>query len=357
MNDEIFRSIFYNPTNSASFGSPLSLYRASKKIDNSITLKQVKEWLKGEFTYTLHKQVRKNFKRNPIIVKGIDDQWEADLVDMQEFAPQNSNNKYLLTVIDVFSKYAWVKAVKNKTAKEVIFAFNDIIKDGRKPVRLRTDNGREFVNKLLKNFLQTKKILHFTSNNVEIKCAVVERFNRTLKSKMFKYFTFKGTRKYINVIDDLVYAYNRSYHRSIKMSPVNVNENNQSIVFKNLYGVNTLTELKNIRSKANLKSKDLVRKQYHLNNFDKSYFPNWPDRIFEVQSVYKGKEKPVYTISDDTPKRYYPEQLQVVKNNLFRVEKVLRTKILNGKKQFYVKWIGYPNHYNSWVDESDVVKL
>ncbi len=99
--DKIFRSIFYDQTNPASFGSALTLYKASKNIDDNITLNQVKEWLQGEFTYTLHKQVRKNFKRNPIIVKGIDNQWESDLVDMQEFAAQNSNNKYILTVIDV----------------------------------------------------------------------------------------------------------------------------------------------------------------------------------------------------------------------------------------------------------------
>jgi hypothetical protein len=266
--EQILRSIYYNTKNPAGFSSVEPLYREAKNINNKITKNFVKEWLSGEFTHTLHKPVRKRFKRNPIIVRGIDDQWEADLVDLQEFSNQNSKFRYILTVIDIFSKYAWVQPLLNKTSGSIINAFKSIFKNGRKPKFLRTDQGTEFKNQYFKSFMIRENIVHFTSNNKDIKCAVVERFNRTLKSRMFKYFTSKGTRKYLDILNDLVSAYNNSYHRSIKMHPTDVNQGNSQQVFYNLYGVRSINELKQKRSKVLLSPKTLVRKQYIFNPFD-----------------------------------------------------------------------------------------
>src|SRR5258708_16525948 len=355
--ENILRSIYYDPKHPASFSSDVKLYRDAKKIDNTVTLKNVKDWLSGEFVYTLHKPVRKRFIRNPIVVENIDKQWEADLVDMQEFSRQNSRNRYILTVIDVFSKYAWAKYLKNKKGNSIVDAFKEIINEGTKPQYIRTDQGTEFKNQNFKSFVQNNGIKHFTSNNKDIKCAIVERFNRTLKSRMFKYFTAKGNRKYIDVLDDFVSAYNGSYHRSIKMRPIDVTYGNTSQVFENLYGVSTMGELKNIRSTAKLNPKDFVRKQYNFTPFDKGYYPNWSDQIYEVQSVNKGQKKTLYSISDETNQRFYPEQLQKVRENLYRIERVLRTRQVGNKKQYYVKWLGHSNDFNSWIDEGEIVRL
>ena len=236
-NDNILRAIYYDQKNPASFSSSLRLYKAAKEINPNITHSIVKDWLSGEFTYTLHKPLRKKFLRNPIIVEDIDQQWEADLVDMQEFQSQNDNYKYILTVIDVLSKYAWVVPLKDKSAKSIVEAFKIILQGNRKPFFIRTDQGKEFVNQNFKRFIKPKDIHHFTSKNTDIKCAIVERFNRTLKGRMFKYFTSKGTRRYIDILQDLVDAYNSSYHRSIKMRPIDANDS--KFLFKNLYGVST----------------------------------------------------------------------------------------------------------------------
>ena len=143
---QVLSSIYYDPKNPGSFSSANRLYEEAKNVDKSISLKTVKDWLSGEFTYTLHKPLRKHFKRNPIIVRSKDDQWEADLVDMQEFSNQNSNHRYILTVIDVFSKFAWVQPLVNKTSGSIINAFKTIFNEGRKPKFLRTDQGTEFKN-------------------------------------------------------------------------------------------------------------------------------------------------------------------------------------------------------------------
>src|SRR5882757_266855 len=213
--ENVLSSIYYDQSNPNSYSTAQKLYKAAKQELPSITLKQVKEWLSGQFTYTLHKPVRRVFKRNPIVVECTDQQWEADLVDMQEYKRVNKGNNYILTVIDVMSKYAWAEPMKNKTGKEMVLAFNRILDKNRKPFYLRTDQGKEFLNKEFKALLIQHKIHHFTSRNKDIKCAIVERFNRTLKGRMFKYFTAKGIRIWYNILDDLLTAYNNSKHSSI----------------------------------------------------------------------------------------------------------------------------------------------
>ena len=181
---------------------------------------------------------------------------------------------------------------------------------------------------------------------------------------MFKYFTGNGTGKYIDVLPKLVKSINNSYHRSIKMSPSEVNESNESLVYENLYGDK---KLKNIflnkvkYKKSNIKEGNIVRTSYDLAPFDKSYYPNWSDQTFTVSKVL-NKPQFQYLISDfkgDTLKRrYYPDELQRVgPNTAYRVEKVLRKRKVNNKLEFLVKWIGYPSSENSWISGRDVLTL
>ncbi|RWS20542.1 hypothetical protein B4U80_06503, partial [Leptotrombidium deliense] len=122
MNDDkrkLLKNIYYNTRDSASFSSAEKLFQKAKLYSPTIKLKEVKEWLSGELTYTLHKPIRKNFKRNKIVARGVDDQWQADLVDVGKFDTQNDGNKFILTAIDVFSKFAFAEPIKNKNAVNV----------------------------------------------------------------------------------------------------------------------------------------------------------------------------------------------------------------------------------------------
>ena len=147
---------------------------------------------------------------------------------------QNHGIKYLLTCIDIFSKYAWVEPLTSKTGKSLVTAFTQIFKSTRKPLVLQTDQGKEFVNTTFQHFLKTQDIHYFTTYNEEIKASVVERFNRTFKSKMWKYFTKYNTNVFVDVLPELVWSYNHTYHRSIKMQPVEVHSQNQEEVWHNL---------------------------------------------------------------------------------------------------------------------------
>ena len=199
--------------------------------------KQVSKWLSFQDTYTLHKPVRYRFPRRRVIVGGIDHQWQADLVDVSRLSKLNKGFKFLLTCIDVLSKYAWVVPLKDKTGQSLVRAFQQIFKTGRQPkVALQSDKGTEFYNRTFQKFLRDHKVGFFSTENEDIKACIAERFNRTLKTKMWKYFTKHDTVVYVDVLQDLVWSYNHTYHRSIKMAPTDVTQRNQEVVWQHLYG-------------------------------------------------------------------------------------------------------------------------
>ncbi|RWS11524.1 hypothetical protein B4U80_07960 [Leptotrombidium deliense] len=169
---------------------------------------------------------------------------------MVKVASQNKGFKYILTVIDVLSKFAFAVPLKTKKPEQVLKSLKDIFRF-RKPVNIQSDKGKEFVNKIMENFFKKQGMNHYVSQNEDVKCAVVERFNRTLKSKLFKYFTANDTTTYVDVLNEFVQSYNNTVHSSIKMKPKDVNIDTDHIAFKNLFDGKTKREmlLKNIEPK------------------------------------------------------------------------------------------------------------
>jgi len=242
--DLILHNIYYDRNNPASFGSIKSLYKAAYKINKLITLQYVKNWLAGQLTYTLHHPSRRKWPRNKIIVYGPYEQWQADLTFLNEFSNENKNYKYLLTIIDCFSKFAYAFPLKNKSPEGIIKVFKKIFSSGQKPAKLQTDKGKEFDNIKFKKFLKSQNVILFTSKDKYIKCSIVERFNRTLKQRMFKIFTRNGDHVWFNKIKDIVNSYNNKIHRTTKYKPVNVNFKNSKKVFKNIYGTDLTSQIR-----------------------------------------------------------------------------------------------------------------
>lgn len=333
---------YFSPNRPSAYGGVQPLKKAVK-----LRKEVVQDWLSNQDAYTLHKPVRKNFARRRTIVGGIDQQWQADLIDLQKLKKDNDNYSYLLTVIDVLSKYAWVVPVKNKTSASIIEAFKQIFSKGRVPSKLQTDEGKEFLNKPFQTFLKERKVGFFTSYNQDIKASVVERFNRTLKEKLWRYFTKKNTLRYLEPLPRFVRAYNRSYHRSIKTAPAEVDSFNQEDVWQNLYGHPKKEKLRKL-----FKMGDRVRISKARRHFKKGYLPSWTDELFTVSRV--NKTKPVtYFLKDDLGSEllgtFYQEEIQKVGDkDIFRVEAVLERRGNN----FLVKWYGYPESFNSWIPKS-----
>jgi hypothetical protein len=202
---------------------------------------------------------------------------------MQQYFKQNNGFKYLLTVIDVYSKYAWIIPLKTKSSNSIIEAFTDIFKD-RKPKKLWTDNGKEFINKEFKQFL--------TKNNVDIyqtynegKAVVIERFNRTIKEKMWRYFTQLDTKTYIDILPKLVKEYNNTYHSTIKMTPTEGTK--KKIIY-----------IRDIcKDKPKLKVGDRVRIYKYKTHFEKGYETNWTKEIFVIDKIRKTNPS-TYVLKD-----------------------------------------------------------
>ena len=137
----------------------------------------------------MHKPTRRRFPRRRVVDYEIDHQWQADLVDLAKLSFYNKGFKFLLTCTDVLSRYAWVVPLKEQMGKTLKDVFQVIFKSRRHPIRLQTDKGTEFTNRVFQKFLNEHDVHFFTTCNEETKASIVERFNRTLKIKMWKYFT------------------------------------------------------------------------------------------------------------------------------------------------------------------------
>ena len=189
--DDYLASVYYDPKRSGGFCGVDRLYKDVKKEGKfNINRTKMKEWLMKQDAYTLHKPMGRRFRRNRVIVGGIDEQWQMDLADMQSMQKFNDGYRYLLVCIDVFSKYAWVVPLKNKTGLSLVDAFT--LSSGRKPEKIITDQGTEFFNKHFKSLLKDEDIELYNTYN-ETKASVVERRIRMLKTRMWRYFTAKKT--------------------------------------------------------------------------------------------------------------------------------------------------------------------
>ena len=154
----------------------------------------------------LHKPITRNFSKRTVISNGIDKIWAADLVEIQKFSKWNKGIKCLLMVIDIFSKYGWIKPLKDKKTETVSLAFDEIFKSKRKPTMLWTDKGSEFISKHFKDFLKKKDIKLYHTENEE-KSSIVEQWNKTIKNKMWKMFTVNNNTVYWDKIDNVVNNY------------------------------------------------------------------------------------------------------------------------------------------------------
>ena len=219
---------YYDPKRVGSYGGVAALRRVVPEQD-------VERWLLEQDAYTLHKPVRRRFKRRCVVVGGPNQQWQADLVDMSRLKKVNDGITFILTVIDVFSKLAWCVPLKNKSAATLVTAFTQLLGNGA-PNTLQTDKGTEFFNRPLQKLLKEHGVHHFVTHNEETKASIVERFNRTLKTRMWRYFTKHQSVRYIDVLQAFMRSYNDTYHRSIGMAPSEVNSTNQETVWQRLYG-------------------------------------------------------------------------------------------------------------------------
>lgn len=314
-------------------------------------MKKLVSPIKRQIVNELHKSARVNFERRRVLVKGLDDLFQADLVEMIPYAKQNKGYRYILVVIDVFSKYVWAEAVKNKTSQNIVKAMKKIFSESKRiPKNMQTDHGKEFYNHEFQNLMEKLKINHYSTYSSKKAC-VVERVNRTLKSIMWKEFSLQGSYKWLTLLPQVVDQYNNTKHHTTGKKPIDINKQNEKEILNSAYNRIKTIDLSN----AVFNVGDHVRISKHRSVFDKGYTPNWTNEIFTVIEV-KLTNPITYMIADAAGQpikgAFYKYELQKVKySNYYLVERVLRKK---GNKA-YVKWLGFPATQNSWINKNDVV--
>lgn len=312
--------------------------------------------IKKQIVEELHKPARRTFLRRGVILKGIDDLWMVDLIELCSYMKENKGYKYILAVIDCFSKFAWLSPLKSKSGKEVAAAFEKVItRGGRKPRNLQSDRGKEFYNSFFQNIIKTNRINHYSTFS-NMKACIVERFIRTIKNKLWKQFSLQGTYKWITIYEDIVKRYNNTKHRTIQMKPSAVKGKKiEKYLLENVYsnkkrGVTLYSRTKRPKYKVG----DFVRISKHKADFDKGYRPSWSTEIFKIDQVrqtvpvtYLLKDKSNQTIAGG----FYELEIQKVKYpDSYLVEKILKRK---GNKVL-VKWLGFDSKHNTWENKNNI---
>jgi len=356
--EQYLRDLYFNPQSPVAYTSISKIWKQVKEDGKKIKYKQLKEFLENLPTYQLHKPVTDKFLFRKTMVSFADQQWQADLVDMQKLEKSNKGYRFILTVIDIFSRYAWALPIKSKRGVEVKEAFKVIFTEAL-PGKIQFDQGKEFYNKDLKELLTEKDIEWFSSYSHR-KAALVERYNKNLQARMYKYFTAKETDKWVEILPDLVNGYNNTFHSSIGMKPIDARkEENEGTVWYNLYGSHLLHDF----GRPNYKIGDGVRISKYKTIFDKGYLPNFTEEVFKVKQIIYTKPF-VYQLEDYQGEvidgYFYGEELSHVPNPeeiVYKIEKILRYKTIKGKKYGLVKWKGYSDKFNEWLPVEDLRTL
>lgn len=302
----------------------------------------------------IHKQSRKNFKRRSVLQRGINDTFQADLVEMIPHSKENNNFKYILTVIDIFSKYAFAVAVRNKNGSTITEAMQYIISKNKiAPKNLQTDEGKEFFNKEFQNLMKLHGVNHYHSYS-SMKASIVERFNRTLKTIMYKKFSLNGNYKWVNILGDLVKLYNNRVHRTIKMKPKDVTIKDEKKLLSIYKKAQSTPSLKH-HTKIRFNVGDYVRISRAKGVFTKGYLPNWSTEIFQVQRILSTSPT-TYILKDLSGENirgcFYKEELQRTnETENYLVEKVLRRR----GNDVFVKWLGFDDSNNSWIPKQNLL--
>jgi hypothetical protein len=355
---------YITPGHPIAFSGINNIYNFYKgKLSND----KIKDILSGIENYTLHREFKRG-QRNPSFSHFKRNQWQMDLVDIQELAKDNDNIRYLLTVIDTFTRFAWARLLKDKKGETVLEAFKSITTIAGKPKSITCDRGTEFHNEKFKRFCTENKIFLYTPDS-SVHAAYIERFNRTLQSLIYKFMTENETHRFIdkrnpdgsltNVFTQLMQTYNKRKHRMIGTSPINAENNPDS-------HLNIRLKLSEYYEKIKPKKRifnigDTVRISKHKGKFARGYKEQSNQEIFKIYEIKEKSKIPMYLLEtyngmEKIKGAFYDFELTKVKDGIFRIERILKSRKRGNVIQHFVKWKGFDDSYNSWINANDVTQ-
>lgn len=330
-----------------------------KKNFPFLPLKKIEHELGRNEAYSLHKPSKKPVY-NPSFINKRRKHLQLDLLDISSHKEYNDGVTFLLCLIDGFSKYAIVRKLFNKSQNHVADTMKSILDNELVPPYPETichDRGAEFGTPCRLLFKQYNIKTIFPSK----KPIFVERFNRTLQALIYKFMAQFETHRYIDNLQQLVSIYNRREHRMIKMAPILADiPSNRRVVFNNLSLY--FSKLEQRKNKPKYQVDQLVRFKLAKRTFQRGYDPVYKDQVYRIKKILTHMPRVMYILTDyyktkEIKGLFYNEELTAYNSDVFKIEKVLKTRMYRKRKQHFVKWVGYDSSMNSWVDSKDMVPI
>ena len=361
LNEEYLKTIYYNPKNPASYSSASKLHKKALHDGKYISQHEISNWLKAQSTNTSFKELKRNFKTRRVYVPHTNYLWDLDVCYMKTYSEYNKYN-YFLLCIDILSRYVYTYPLITLKGSEMCVALKHIFSKS-KPLKARTDKGSEFIGYKVENLFKKLDIIHFTTTS-QFKANYSERAIKTIKMKITKFIYHKQNYKWDSVLQDITDSYNSSYHRMIHTTPtIALTMESQDLWLRNYnYDTNPnnvktrKTRHVPISSKYGFIIGDKVKISRIKTVFQRAYSQTYTDEVFIVSNRYSKDNLAIYILKDWNNEiingRFYESEISKVKvdeNSVFKIDKILKTKMVLGEKIALISWLGWSKKFNSWI--------
>jgi len=327
----------------------------------ALPVEKIEKELSEIQTYSRHKEGKKNKEFNPFYVYRANEMWQADLMYLPDYKRESQGYKYLLCVLDVFSRKLFIRKLKKKDTNTIVEKFDSIHKEiNVTPEKIVVDKGTEFKSEIFQQYCDFYGVkLIFTYN--ETKAAHVERAQRSFQNILYRMMEEHQSKDFLKFLGDTLHIYNNRKNRITGMSPNNAfmekNHNSVSFNLSKFY-----SGKKKSQKTPRFKKGDYVRIRENKQAFSRGYHPHFTEEIFKIKNVLVNLPNPRYIITDYTGSEeikgsFYEKEITLVNLNTFKIEKILKKKRVKGKTLYFVKWLGYPSSQNSWVESSWLQKI
>ncbi len=357
----VIKDAYTKLSSHSSFTSPDELYRQLKDKYKKIKLSQIKKVLQGIDSYTIFKPVKRLGKRAQVVPVGRCTLLQGDLLILEKYAKANDGMKYLFVVVDAMSRYMVVKAIKRKDEISVLQAFKEILKQfQKKSDNVRTygsDSESAFRSKKFQSYLSSQNMKHKLYLNTSSHAGIVERANKKLRKIIERYMYQNKTERYLDALPKMVSNYNSTYHRVLDMSPMEaIKFTNEAELWCKLY---IPQKRKLVKKKPFMfKIGAYVRISLEKRLFERSYSSKYTEEVFKVSGRYRMGNINYYMVSDLNNEKIHGsflfselQRIDFDADAYFEIEEILKTRVRNGKKEYFVKFRNYGSKFNSWVSD------
>ena len=344
---------YENPDSYISFLSAGSLYRVYR---GRLSRKVIDNFLAQTESYTLTKNEKQRRIFNRTLSWHVGDKIQCDLIHIEKLSDFNAGYKYILCVIDCYSKFLHTELLRDKTCESTVRAMENILQRFKTiPYVMSSDNGGEFNCVKMRELMKAYDIKQFFTLG-DFKAAVVERVQLTLQQRIYRYMIAKETYCYYDVLRHITHNYNRTYHKSIRMSPIKAIDPENADKLSEAHSYN-IVNMRVKRLKPKFAVDDIVRVSFKKNKFSRGYGQTYTDTRYIIQDVNVERLVPVYKLKThrDKPVRgaFYESQLQRVDIPTYRGN-ITATRKKRGKIQHKITFKGYDEEDDEWIDSGNI---